>query len=66
MTDVQKRWIDGASYEQLLRKWRFGPVGDPMFQGDTGDYYTKVLAERKAAVGQDAHVAASKRLGWER
>ena len=31
MTDEQKRWIDNASYEELLRKWRFTPSGDPIF-----------------------------------
>ena len=49
MTPEQKKWIDEASYEDLLRKWRFAPAGDPMFQGDTGEYYSKVMNEQRSA-----------------
>jgi hypothetical protein len=58
-------WIDAASYEQLLRRWRFAPSGDPLFQGEVGEYYKKALAEAKEAVGPAEAVAASKRIGWE-
>lgn len=61
MTPDQKRWIDSASYEQLLEKWRFAPVGDPMFQGDTGDYYSDVMSQKKSKCD---HVQASKNIGW--
>ena len=61
MTPEQHRWIDGASYEQLLEKWRFAPVGDPLFQGDTGDYYRDVMQQKKANCD---HVQASKNVGW--
>ena len=64
MTDQQKAWIDNATYEQLLGKWRMAPAGDPMFQGDTGDYYSKVMAQKREDVGPAAHVAASKSIGW--
>jgi len=59
-----KRWIDNASYEELLRKWRFAAAGDPFFRRDVGEYYSKKMAERRAEVGNAAHVAASKALGW--
>ena len=65
MTDKEKEWIDNASYESLLSHWRFAPVGDPMFQGDTGKYYAKVMAERRDA-DPDKHVRSSKTIGWER
>ena len=63
MTPDQKAWIDGSSYEDLLRRNRFGESGDTIFQGKCGDYFVKVMAEKRAAdpVG---HVAASKRIGW--
>ena len=61
--DLKKR-IDAMTYEQLLRKWRFSPAGgDPMFQGDAGDYYAKVMGEKRAANPGGA-VAASKSVGW--
>lgn len=64
MTEDQKKWIDNASFEDLLRKWRFAPAGDPFFQGECGDYYSKVMAEKKAEAGHDASVQASKNIGW--
>jgi len=64
MTDEQKKWIDNASYTALLRRWRFAPSEDGIFQGETGQYYCKVIAKRKAEVGQAAHVKASKSIGW--
>ena len=63
MTDEQKNWIDNASFEQLLRHWRFAAAGDSMFQGDTGKYYAKVMQEKRDS-DPNGHVAASKRIGW--
>jgi len=60
--ESQKRWIDQASYRQLLERWRYASVGDPMFQGDSGDYYAKVMAEQKCLVGQEEHVSISKSI----
>ncbi len=65
MTDAERiEWIDGASYEQLLRRNRFAPVGDPMFQGAVGDHFMAVMAEKRAAE-PDHGVGASKRIGWD-
>jgi hypothetical protein len=63
--DLMRAWIDNATYEQLLRWWLFAPIGDPMFQGKMGDYYDQVMARRWAEVGNERHVATSKRIGWE-
>ncbi len=66
MTDNErKKWIDSASYEQLLSRWRLAPLGDPMFQGEVGDYYREVLS-RKRDADPGEHVRASKSIGWER
>ncbi len=46
---ADKAWIDGASLEELLRRWRYAPIGDPIFQGDIGAYYSKVVRERRDA-----------------
>lgn len=64
MTEEQKNWVDNASYRDLLAKWRFAPSGDPMFQGDVGAYYAKVMAQQRAELPDGAHVAASKSIGW--
>lgn len=59
-----KIWIAAASYEQLLFHWRNAPVGDPMFQGEVGDYYSEEIAKRRKEVGNSEHVRASKSIGW--
>jgi hypothetical protein len=66
ITVAQKNWIDNVSYRDLLYKIRFAPVGDPMVDGDTGEYLLKVQRERRAAPGGDVeHVRASKDIGDE-
>ena len=64
LTPERKAHIDALSYEGLLSQWRFAPTGDPWFQGATGEYWGKRMAELREK-GAD-HVGASKRLGWER
>ncbi len=61
LTPKNKAHIDALSYFGLLEHWRFASAGDPWFQGDTGQYWSKRMAELRAA-GAD-HVAASKSLG---
>lgn len=65
MTEEEKRWIDNASYEDLLRKWRFAPSGNPMFQGDTGAHYLSVMSQKRAEVGNDEATRVSKLIGWD-
>lgn len=65
MTEQQmKNWIDNATYEELLRKWRFTPSGDPMFEGEVGAYYAKVMGIKRGDLSHEEQVATSKRIGW--
>ena len=64
--DAMKAWIDNASYEALLSRWRFAPAGDQFFAGEIGDYYSTVMARKRDEVGQAGHVSASKTIGWEK
>ena len=66
MTPEEKKSIDEMGYESMLSLWRMAPVGHPMFQGDTGDYYAQVMGEKRAAIGNAAHVVASKSIGWDK
>jgi len=67
MTPEQmKAWIDNATYEQLLDKWRWACVEDPFFCGDVGNYYVDVMSKRRSQVGDDEHVRASKSIGWDK
>ena len=59
-----KKWIDGATVEQLLYTWRFAPAGDWRFQGDNGTYYSKMM-QAKREEDQGRFVGASKNIGWE-
>lgn len=64
LTPENKAHIDSLSYEQLLSRWRFAPLGDPWFQGETGDYWSKRMKELREA-GTD-HVQVSKNIGWKK
>jgi hypothetical protein len=46
MTEEQKKQIDAMSQYEMCRRWRFSKVGDPLFQGEIGDYFSKVLKEK--------------------
>lgn len=62
--DGMKEWIDSANYEELLRKWRFAPAGDEIFQGEIGIYYSEAMAKKRTEAGYEAAATVSKRIGW--
>lgn len=66
LTENVKKYINSLSYEELLYKWRFAPVGDPYFQGEIGKYWGNRMAEIKKQQGNDIHVQASKSIGWDK
>ena len=66
MTDGQRNWIDNASYESLLYRWRFADIGDTIFQNDAGAYYRKIMSKRKAELNPSKQVSVSKLVGWDR
>jgi len=65
LTQEIKQAIDAMSYEDMLRLWRFAEVGSPHFIGDRGQYFSKVMAEKRDANPTEA-ILASKRIGWTR
>jgi len=66
ISEEDKSWIDNASYEELLSRWRFAPCGTKIFQGRTGDYFQQTMMRKKKEIGDDEAVRISKRIGWER
>lgn len=67
LTEKNKETIDSMSYEGLLSRWRFAPVGDPWFQGETGKYWGKRMDElRNLPNGNEEHIKASKSIGWDK
>ena len=59
-------WINNASYQELLQKWRFAPSGSEWFQGEIGAYYSKVMFAKRDQVGPAEATRASKNIGWEK
>ena len=59
MTPEQKARIDDLDQYSLCRIWRFALVGEPLLQGDTGDYFAKVMKEKGGMTSE-----ISKELGW--
>lgn len=60
-TDEIKEFIDNLTYKEMLKRWRFGAMGDPMFQGETGQYWISSMEAKRQQVD---HVAISKSIGW--
>lgn len=66
LTKERKAAIDSKSYEELLRHLRFAPIGDPWFEGETGEYWLKRMKEILSQEGGHAqHIQASKKIGWD-
>ena len=65
MTKKIKKQINEMNYESMLRLWRFALLGHPMFQDETGDYYSKVMKQKANDISNAERVAASKAVGWE-
>ncbi len=64
MNESLKNEIDTMSYESMLRLWRFAPDGHPMFQGEVGEYYSKVMGEKRNKLADGVAAAISKLIGW--
>ena len=55
-----KKRIDEMTQEEMCRLWRFSAPGEePLFQGETGNYFTKILREKGGFTPK-----ISKKLGW--
>ncbi len=65
LNEQDKKWIDGLSYKEMLHEWRFAPIGSPMFQGDSGRYFSDVMNKKKSNISDEEHTKASKAVGWE-
>src|ERR1700685_4049340 len=61
VTAAEKRQLDQAPYEQVLRTWRFTWAGNALFQDD---YYSTVLSRKREKVAVKEHIKVSERVGW--
>jgi hypothetical protein len=59
-----KKWIDNASLEDLLKQWRFGEIGHPIFEGETGKYFSDKMFDMRDSYPEE-WVKVSKKIGFE-
>lgn len=60
ISETMKRRIDSMSREEMARQWRFAAIGDPLFQGENGDYFEERFRELGAF-----SPSISKAIGWD-
>lgn len=65
MTPENKARIDAMDFEEMFRLLRFAPVGEPLFQSETGEYFMKVWKEKCDALPAGAYAATSRLIGWQ-
>lgn len=64
LTPELENYLLSKTLVELLRYWRFAPLGDSLLQGESGEYFSKrmfSLAEADPA----SWVQASKAVGWK-
>ena len=65
LTPELKAKIDAMPYEQMLSMWRFAPSREPMFQGESAEYFAISIRQKRDA-DPDFAIRASKNVGWSR
>ena len=60
MTEKEKKEIDAMSHFEMCRLWRFGASGNPLFTGETGEYFEKRLFGHFGGFNS----VISNQLGW--
>lgn len=64
LTTELKAQINKLDYFSLLERWRYTPAGDPIFQGESGNYWRDRMEYLKSQPGGiENAIAASKQLG---
>ena len=66
ITQEMKEVIDKLTYEEMLFKWRFAPLGeDELFQGEVGIYFSQVMREKESKLEEGEKSRISKKIGWK-
>lgn len=65
MKDHDVERINSMTYVEMLHIHRNTPAGEGLFaHRETGEYFAKVMSQKRNEVGPAGHVAASKAVGW--
>ncbi len=59
LTQEIKDQIDTMSQYSMAHKWRFAKIGDPLLQGEVGDYFCESFKNKGGMTPE-----ISKDLGW--
>lgn len=59
-------WIENASYEELLRRFRYTKDNSKWFKGILGRYYRKQMYYKAACLPKAQQSAISEKVGWPR
>lgn len=59
------QWIRTAKYEDLLRRWRFEPIGSDWFVGPVGEAFRKRMQVCREKLSIADAMEISKRVGWD-
>jgi hypothetical protein len=63
--DPEFEKIDKMNYEEMLTLWRFSPSANKLFEGELGDYFTKIMKEKENKLDSGEYAEISKRIGWK-
>lgn len=55
-----KAEIDAMSRLEMASRWRFAPIGDTLFEGESGEYFDKRFKELGGFSPE-----ISKKIGWD-
>jgi len=65
ITEQLKQEIDNMSYESMLSMWRFSPIGTPIFEGETGTYFSEIMRKKESELKPGEKAEISKNIGWK-
>lgn len=67
MTEEERiDWIKTAKYEDLLRRWRFEPIGSSeWFMGPVGKAFRDRMQQCREKLSIEEAIEISKRVGWD-
>ena len=60
-----RKQIKSMSYKELLRRWRYGMIGDPMFIGEVGAFYILEMHNKRAKLRPGEITRISKEIDSE-
>ena len=58
-------WLEGATYEELYRKWSASKTGAACFQGEVGVAFAAEMKKKRALISWTEEQEIHKRVGQE-